>query len=792
MRAMMVVLLMTLGASLGQAEDDPGDEPLPRGALQRFGCARLSHAGDVQWASYSPDGKLLASYAYGGWLQIWRGGSWQRVHRHKMESGYVHFRWFADSERLLVLDRQQLTVLHVPTRKTRKVARLPADPEALALSPAGVLVAVADESEKVQIVNLKTGKTITSIALDRDADQVVFTPTSDRLLVFVSGTLRTYEVGSWKLKGQVKLPAEPEQLAFSPDGQRLLLVADGVLQLMTLDKPEAVRDLSSEDVRRCAWLPDGEILSIGSEKHGLRRWTIDGQIRWQIDQVASRALCARPDGARLAVGRGHHLQVRSAATGELLSRHSPHHGNVYAAALSADGGQLLTGSSDDTASLWDATSGKHLHRMKGHTNDVWAVLFAPGGKELLTGSRDESIRYWDRKSGKLLHTTKDAAKDYVFALACHGEGTAASGGGEGNSVRLWDLRERRPVAAFRDQQARTGKAYGLVYSSCGRYLAAAHNSGVRILDARSGAQLTRLAVQGGEEVYGVAFSPDGTLLASAGVGKKVRIWEVTTGELISELSGHDGDIYSLEFSPCGRMIASAAHGELSTVRIWDVRNFTQRLALEGHLGSVYRARFGPKPGTLYTAGADTTVVLWDLAAAGLKLPALPAPAPKQWPALLNQVRGKDAKAAHRAGWRLVAAGGPAATWLTARIQPSDGLDPDRLEDLLAKLGSRRFREREQATAALAALGGRALPFLREALGRDISAEAKARAKALIATLGRDALKASGAGLGARRMLALLERIPGPEARAGLQRLARGAAGAELTVEAKAALARHAR
>jgi predicted NACHT family NTPase len=70
------------------------------------------------------------------------------------------------------------------------------------------------------------------------------------------------------------------------------------------------------------------------------------------------------------------------------------------------------------------------------------------------------------------------------------------------------------------------------------------------------------------EVWAVAFSPDGRLLATASVDQTARVWDPATGDCLRILAGHAGEVTGVAFSPDGRLLATASNDK--TARLWDL------------------------------------------------------------------------------------------------------------------------------------------------------------------------------------------------------------------------------
>ncbi|MEM9537469.1 MAG: NB-ARC domain-containing protein, partial [Cyanobacteria bacterium P01_E01_bin.45] len=115
----------------------------------------------------------------------------------------------------------------------------------------------------------------------------------------------------------------------------------------------------------------------------------------------------------------------------------------------------------------------------------------------------------------------------------------------------------------------------------------------------------------------IAYSPDGSLFATAGANGGIHLWAGKTenspaglGQKLGTLSGHDGWIWSLAFSPDGTTLASGS--EDGTVALWNVERQHQTAVLNGQCSQIWAVAFSPDGQTLACGCEDGSVNLWDI------------------------------------------------------------------------------------------------------------------------------------------------------------------------------------
>ena len=289
-----------------------------------------------------------------------------------------------------------------------------------------------------------------------------------------------------------------------------------------------------------------------------------------------------PDGTTLASGAGREIKLWDVATGRNIAT-LWHTNGVSSVSFSPDGTTLASGSGRGIK-LWDVATGRNIATLR-HTNVVSSVSFSPDGTTLASGLASE-IKLWDVATGRNIATLRHT--NVVSSVSFSPDGTTlASGSGGGASsalagtVWLWDVSTRRNIATLEGHEE---SVTSVVFSPDGTTLASgSKDETVKLWDV---ATRTNIATLEGHEswVRSVAFSPDGTTLASGSgqipgsLDDTVKLWDVATGRNIAtyrHIDKHSGQVqsvYSVAFSPNGTTLASGA-GSLDgngTIILWDV------------------------------------------------------------------------------------------------------------------------------------------------------------------------------------------------------------------------------
>ncbi|HKB38633.1 MAG TPA: WD40 repeat domain-containing protein [Gemmataceae bacterium] len=323
------------------------------------------------------------------------------------------------------------------------------------------------------------------------------------------------------------------------------------------------------------------------------------------------------------------LRVWDTTTGKEVASLEVPPGPVYTVALSRDG-QLLAADLGNDIQLWDLPTRARLRVLRGHEQGVRALSFSPDGRVLASGGLDRTARLWDVSTGRLLSSLRDRTwRVSAVAFSPDGGTVAIGSDGVGDApVLLWNV-ARPALRLTLDLQYPTGSVGNMAVGGRGRVVVGtgglATNNNIKLWDAEG--KVLAMLPEPALEVRSAALSPDGKTLAlgceeQAGgmVRGFVELIDVPTRAVRTTLRGHEGPVTGMAFSPDGKLLAAGSDG---LVKLWDLAT-GQELVKLGRLSTYFRSLvFSADGRTLITgAGSDgrpSEIKLWDVATGAERL-----------------------------------------------------------------------------------------------------------------------------------------------------------------------------
>ncbi|MFJ4947477.1 NACHT and WD repeat domain-containing protein [Streptomyces sp. NPDC088760] len=297
---------------------------------------------------------------------------------------------------------------------------------------------------------------------------------------------------------------------------------------------------------------------------------------------------------------------------------------VWGVHFSAVGHFLAAADEDGTFRRWDVRDPRHPTALgdpvKAGGGGQYALAISPDGRLLAAAGDDGRVRLWDvsdPRYPKLLGQplTGAGANGSVYGVAFSPDGTLLAAGGSNATVRLWHVTDpRRPRAAGRPtipDASAGGDVQTVAFNHDNRTLAATVDSGAaQLWDITDPVKPTAIDSPTDESgVNAVAFSHSGNLMALGGDSNAVGLYNMASPKDyrgLASLVGHTGHVWGLAFNPEGTQLASV--GNDHQVRVWTM----PRTILTGHTDLVQATALSRDGHLLASGSADRTVRLWDV------------------------------------------------------------------------------------------------------------------------------------------------------------------------------------
>jgi len=585
-----------------------------------------------------------------------------------------------------------------------------------------------------------------------------------------------------------------------------------------------------------AFSADGSLLVTGTNGNTVRQFDVaNGK---ELTQSSGHhgsvvALAASADGKTVVTRGGNNsIHVWDAATGKEAKRFTLPAGTNQIA-FSADGSMMAIASQDFQKGaaevqlgIWDVKEGKELRQWKVGQNGLNTLALSPDGKTVASRDYTNAIKLWDAAKGTELKTVAEGPKNaggndniqlaaalrpgwgfgmnqgLIFSpdsTLLAGIGTDGAMGGvkpgfdralpvvQGvGTLRIWDVGTGKVVRKF--DPSKTGfSSFG--FSADGRTLATInYDNTISLWEAASGKERFNFAL-GKANNQGRPIGPQPVPFPAekAALADKAAVAEDFALRIAPPFPNNQSNATCLAYSPDSRCIATG--GSDGVVRMWDVGTGKEVHQFKGHDGAVSSIAFAANGKRLVSGSADTTALIWDTPAtapqANLEIDATRADA------LWADLASGDATKAYQAIVAFRAGAKTAVPFLKERVKAVPAPDPKKLEQLIADLDSNQFATRTKANDELEKMGKLAKGALDQAMATGPNLEMRQRLERLLEKLVTGAAPPPEQ-LRIHRSLEVLEWIGTPEARDVLQSMAKGAAGADLTVDAKTSLDRMAK
>ena len=494
--------------------------------------------------AFSPDGNMLASASPENTFSIWDIEARERIALFTKHTAPVSVLLFSPCGQFLVsVDRDGAAYewdfqegIATKQSSCSSVSLTYAEsrpfPKLIYLAD-GTLLAAGVSDNTLTVWDVKRNDKLGTVRNELRPYRISFSPTGSQLAIVNTDKIQTWNIGELTprtevIRGHTSVCGS---VKFSPDGQTLaagyssgdIHLRDAQeLKLQTIFKCEGLNMIRSIDFSPC----DNKLAATSYDKI-VRVWDI-----------------GKPD----------------APPAELTG----HQAVLYAVAFSPKGDLLVSADSKGVLGLWNVEHDYELQMFTKEKDWIWSIAFSPDGKHIVSAHHEKSAQLWDIESGEQItelsanRSSRDVTKY------------------KGNDRQI-----QRTLKSLENDSKYKVSPQAITFSPDGTLIAGGSGGQIWLWDSIT--HETRMVIclpQGCGGTEALTFSPCGRYLVSGGWWRgtdkvPICLWDVTTGKNIATFWSHPTDIQSLAFSPDGTLLASGSYD--GTILLWDMKPYLSRI-----------------------------------------------------------------------------------------------------------------------------------------------------------------------------------------------------------------------
>ena len=544
----------------------------------------LNHG--IRQLAFSPDGHYLAASRTRAPVSVWCAETGRSVREYHVEvpkaAGHIFYPiCFSPDGTLLAYmsSNDTISVTHLETGVSIvdfsiHAARV----KHLIFSPCGQFLAAGIQRKDTEprgaviyVWNIPKHELETSVEYSGHWATPTYLPDGSlRVAEVYEGEVAIWDTSQQEKRETFEHHGDMRAARFSPEGQQFAIASSRSFQVWRENAPQVVslqghlgHSNSVTFTQNGKTLVSGHSAGSGivfwnvAEKRAQQPLLMDTELPVSINRTG---LAVSPDEEFLAASYLKTIEVWHVVSRTRIMTFTESQ-FVGVLAFSLIGECFVSTTTDSALYMWDVNRWEKRDTLYRHTEHIRALAFHPDGKILVTASEDGTTGVWDVARGSFV-----TSLSLAWPLS--------------TNVYKGDEKEIERVlkaAMSNSQKVRAGEIWSITFSACGTLLAGGMANEIRLWDAATYETLmVILPPRGCQRPFALAFSPCSRYLVSGSWWQftdkvSIRLWDVTTGKNITTFWGHPTDVQDLAFSPDGTLLASGGYD--GTILLWDMKPY---------------------------------------------------------------------------------------------------------------------------------------------------------------------------------------------------------------------------